>query len=217
MATHLDLEEQEQIAQLKHFWNQWGTLITLVLTLALGSFAAWNGWQLWQQRQAAQAAGLAQAVSQAIESQDQTRIDQALADLQAQYGKTIQASQAALQVAKAAHHSQQPQAAKAALQWVSEHAQDKGYQDTAKLRLAALLIDEQDLDGAARLLQTGFSAPFQALAADRLGDVLQLQGKTQEAIAAYQQAWQQLDERLQYRAVVGYKLNALGVRTSTAG
>ena len=39
MATHLDLEEQEQLDQLKHFWNQWGTPITSVLVVVLGSFA----------------------------------------------------------------------------------------------------------------------------------------------------------------------------------
>ncbi len=217
MATHLDLEEQEQIAQLKHFWNQWGTPITSVLVVVLGGFAAWNGWNLWQQRQAAQAAGLADAVAVAIQSQNQQRVQQAFADLTNQYGKTIQASQAALQAAQAAQSNQQPEQAKVALQWAVEHAQDQGYQDAAKLRLAALLIQEKDLDAAASLLQGNFSAEFKPLAIDRMGDVLQLQGKTQEAIAAYQQAWKQLDDRLQYRALVGYKLNALGVSTSTAG
>ena len=53
MATqHLDLEEQEQLAQLKHFWNRWGNLITWALIAVLGAFAAWNGWNFWQQRQA---------------------------------------------------------------------------------------------------------------------------------------------------------------------
>lgn len=33
MANHFDLEEQEQIDQLKHFWNSWGTLITGVLVV----------------------------------------------------------------------------------------------------------------------------------------------------------------------------------------
>jgi predicted negative regulator of RcsB-dependent stress response len=28
MATHLDLEEQEQLDQLKSFWKQYGNLIT---------------------------------------------------------------------------------------------------------------------------------------------------------------------------------------------
>ena len=37
MATHLDLEEQEQLDQLKHFWNTYGTLITWVVLLAAGA------------------------------------------------------------------------------------------------------------------------------------------------------------------------------------
>ena len=66
MATHLDLEEQEQIDQLKHFWSRWGTPITGVLVVAFGGFAAWNGWQYWQKRQSVQAAGLEFAVDQAL-------------------------------------------------------------------------------------------------------------------------------------------------------
>ena len=50
MATHLDLEEQEQLDQIKHFWNKWGTPITGVAVIVMGGFAAWNGWQMWQQR-----------------------------------------------------------------------------------------------------------------------------------------------------------------------
>ena len=42
MATHLDLEEQEQLDALKHFWNQWGNLITWVLIAVLGAYAAWT-------------------------------------------------------------------------------------------------------------------------------------------------------------------------------
>ena len=39
MATHLDLEEQEQLDQLKAFWKQYGNLITWVLIVVLGAFA----------------------------------------------------------------------------------------------------------------------------------------------------------------------------------
>ena len=59
MATHLDLEEQEQLDALKHFWNQWGNLITWVLIAVLGAYAAWNGWQYWERRQAGLASVLA--------------------------------------------------------------------------------------------------------------------------------------------------------------
>ena len=215
MATHLDLEEQEQLDQLKHFWNQWGTPITSVLVVVLGSFAAWNGWQLWQQRQAEQAAALADAVTVAIESQDQGRVALAFEAPKNEYGSTVQASQAALQVAKSAEAAHKSDTAKAALQWAADHAEDPGYQAAAKLRLAALHVEAKDYDAAAAVLQGAIAPEFNALVQDRLGDVLQLQGKTQEAIAAYQQAWQQLDPRLEYRALVGFKLNALGVATTT--
>ncbi|MEP6792408.1 MAG: tetratricopeptide repeat protein, partial [Ramlibacter sp.] len=55
MAKHLDLEEQEQLAEIKHFWNTYGNLITWVLIAVFGTIAAWNGWQYWQRTQAAQA------------------------------------------------------------------------------------------------------------------------------------------------------------------
>ena len=55
MANQLDLEEQEQLDQLKHFWNQYGNLITGLLIVVLGAVAAWNGYHYWQRSQAAQA------------------------------------------------------------------------------------------------------------------------------------------------------------------
>ncbi len=58
MAKQLDLEEQEQLDQIKHFWKQYGNLITWVLIAALGAYAGWNGYQYWQRSQAAQASAL---------------------------------------------------------------------------------------------------------------------------------------------------------------
>ena len=62
MANHLDLEEQEQLDQLKHFWNNWGTIISFVLVVVFGSVAAWNGYQFWQNREALHAASLLNAI-----------------------------------------------------------------------------------------------------------------------------------------------------------
>lgn len=217
MATHLDLEEQEQLDQIKHFWNKWGTPITAVAVVVMTGFAGWNGWQLWQQRQALQASALADAVSVAVESGDQTRVNQAFDAVKADYKGTLQAGQAALLVAQSAVNAGQLAQAKAALQWLIDNGKDEGYQATAKLRLAAVLIEEKDLDAAVALLRSSFPAEFKGLAADRLGDALQQQGKPQEAVAAYQEAWKLLDPQVEYRALVGFKLNALGVATSESG
>lgn len=213
MATHLDLEEQEQLDELKHFWNKWGTPITAVLAVVVGGFAVWNGYQYWQARQAQQAAALSDAVQVAVQSGDQARIAQAFDSLKSQYGSTQQAGQAALLVAKSALDTGKLEQAKPALQWAAEHAADEGYKSTARLRLAGLLMQDKDYDAAAKLLQAGFPAEFEGLAADRRGDLLKLQGKDSEAIAAYQQAWKLLDQQVDYRTLVGFKLNALGVST----
>ena len=217
MATHLDLEEQEQLDQIKHFWNKWGTPITGVAVVVMGSFAAWNGWQFWQQRQALQASALADVVAVAVQSGDANRVAQAFEAIKADYPSTLQAGHAALLVAQSAVSTDKLPEAKSALQWAVDHSKDEGYQATAKLRLAAVLMQEKDWDAAASLLRGSFPAEFKGLAADRLGDVLQQQGKFSEAVAAYQEAWKLLDPQVEYRALVGFKLNALGVATSESG
>ena len=88
MATHLDLEEQEQLDQLKHFWAKYGNLVTLTLVLALGGFAAWNGWQYWQNRSAVQAAALYDELERAAQARDAERVQRVVGDLQAQHART---------------------------------------------------------------------------------------------------------------------------------
>jgi hypothetical protein len=53
-----DLEEQEQLAELKAWWNKYGNFILTVVTVVLLAFAAYNGWQWYQREQASQAAGV---------------------------------------------------------------------------------------------------------------------------------------------------------------
>ena len=41
----LDLEEQEQVAELKAWWRQHGNLIVSALLAAALAFAGWQGWR----------------------------------------------------------------------------------------------------------------------------------------------------------------------------
>lgn len=156
MATHLDLEEQEQLEQIKHFWNKWGTPITAVAVVVMAGFAGWNGWQYWQQRQALQASAVADVVVAAVASGDQARALQAFDTVKADYKGTLQADHAALVLAQSEVDANKLAEAKSALQWVVDNSKDEGYQATAKLRLAAVLMQEKDLDAAAALLRTSF-------------------------------------------------------------
>lgn len=216
MANHFDLQEQEQLDQLKHFWNAWGTLITWVMIVVMGGLAAWNGYQFWQSRQAQQAAALAEAVEAAAQAGDLGRVDQAFTDLKSGYAGTAQAGQAGLLAAKAFAQAGRLDSAKAVLSWVAENASDEGQVALAKLRLAGVLMEEKAYDEAVVQLSGSFPVEFAGLVADRKGDVLALQQKKPEAIAEYRRAYDALDDRTEYRRVVEAKLNALGVRVDAA-
>jgi predicted negative regulator of RcsB-dependent stress response len=211
MARHLDLEEQEQLDELKHFWKQYGNAITWFLIAVLGSFAAWNGWNYWQRTQSAQASALYDEVDRAASGGDVGRVEQAFNDIKDKYGRTSYAQQAGLMAAKVLSEKGKPDAAKAALQWVAESSSDEGYQAVARLRLAALHVEAKAYDEALKQLNAGFPKPFEPLVADRRGDVFNLQGKKNEAKAEYTKAWQGFDEEAEYRTLVEVKLTALGV------
>lgn len=215
MARHLDLEEQEQLDELKHFWKQYGNAITWFLIAVLGSFAAWNGWNYWQRTQATQASGLFDEVERAAAGGDVARVEQAFKDMKDKYPRTSYAQQAGLMAAKVLSEKGKPDGAKAALQWVADSSSDEGYQAIARLRLAALSVEAKAYDEALKHLSAGFPKPFEALAADRRGDVYNLQGKKNEAKAEYTKAWQGLDEEGDYRTLVEVKLTALGVDVKT--
>ena len=113
--------------------------------------------------------------------------------------------------AKLAGEKGQADAARADLAWVADSASESEYRTIARLRLAGLLLDEKKYDEALKQLDGVDGAEFQALAADRRGDVLMAQGKAEEAKAAYAKAWAAMDAKVDYRRVVEAKLNVLGV------
>jgi predicted negative regulator of RcsB-dependent stress response len=216
MAKHLDLEEQEQLDELKHFWKQYGDLITWTLIAIFGSFAAWNGYQYWQRNQQAQAAVMYDEVERAAASGEPARLDRALADMKDKFGGTAFAQQAGLLAAKTYYDKGNVDAAKSSLSWVAGKSADEGYQALAKLRLAGVLLDARAFDEALQQLSGSFPKDFAALVADRRGDVLSAQGKKSEARTEYEKAYKGMDERTEYRRLVEVKLNALGVNPSAS-
>ncbi|MFM2035035.1 MAG: hypothetical protein RL459_300 [Pseudomonadota bacterium] len=211
MANHLDLEEQEQLDQLKHFWKQYGNIITWALIVVLGSFAGWNFYQYWQRNQAAQASAMYDEVDRVARTGDLPKLDRALGDMKDKFASTAYAQQAALLAARVYAEAGKNDQAQSALSWVAESAKDEGYKAVARLRLAAVLAESKAYDEAIKQLTGTFPASFLPLVADRKADVLMLQGKRDEAKAEYLKAYQAFQENAEYRRLVEIKLNALGV------
>ncbi len=210
MAKQLDLEEQEQLDQIKHFWKQYGNLITWVLIAILGAYAGWNGYQYWQRNQAAQAASLYDELERLAAQGDPAKVQRAFTDMKDKFGRTAFAMQGGLLSARLQQEAGKTEESKAALAWVADQASDPAYQAIARLRLAALLAQTKDYPAAMARLDGEFPAEFKPLVADRKGDLLMLQDKPTEARVQYQQAWAGLDARSDYRQLVEIKLTALG-------
>ncbi len=211
MASHLDLEEQEQLAELKHFWKTYGNLISWLLILVLGGYAAWNGWQYWERSQSAKASALYDEVEKAVLAQDLARIERSMADMKDKFGGTQFAHQAALLSARSLVEKGKPEQARTLLAWSAEKAPTPAWRDLARVRLAALQWDSLSADEALKTLQAEFGPSMAPLAADLKGDLLVGKGQPAEAVAAYTAAWKGLEEGHEYRRIVQAKLAVLGV------
>jgi predicted negative regulator of RcsB-dependent stress response len=204
-----DLEEQEQIANFKAFWNRFGNLITWVLILALGGYAAWNFWNSHQRTQAVEASGLYDELTNAVQAADHAKVQRISGDIENKFGNTAYGQMAALSAAKAAFDAGDLKTAKAQLQWAIDHGNDE-YKSVARLRLSGLLLDEKAYDGALAQLNGDFAPQFAAEVADRKGDVLAAQNKLAEARTAYQAALDKMEKNHPGRQIVQIKLDAIG-------
>jgi predicted negative regulator of RcsB-dependent stress response len=68
-----DLEEQEQLAELKAWWQKYGNLVLTAVTAVLLAFAAYNGWRWYEREQARTAAGIYGQLEQAVQARDAAR------------------------------------------------------------------------------------------------------------------------------------------------
>ena len=215
MANQLDLEEQEQLDELKHFWSKYGNLISGVLLVVLLCLGGWNGYNYWQRSQAAQAAAMFDEMGKSVAGGDVAKAERTFNDMKDRYARASYTQQAGLALAKMAADAAKPEVAKAALQWVADKSGDEGYAAIASLRLANVYMDAKQYPEALKALDAAKGEAFAALVADRRGDVLLLQGQRDAGKAAYLTAFKAFDERSEYRRLVRVKLNALGVEPET--
>jgi len=187
MATY-DLEEQEQLDELKTWWKMHGNLVTGVVTAAAIGVLAWQGWNWWQRSQAAQASGLYGGLQQAAALHDAKRSREIAGDLIDKFSSTAYAGMGALLSARVQAESGDAKTAQVQLTWAADNAQDAGLRDLARLRLAAILLDQKAYDEASKSLAAD-PAPALAPRFDEMkGDILAAQGKTTEAKVAYDAA-----------------------------
>ncbi|HEV7813798.1 MAG TPA: tetratricopeptide repeat protein [Janthinobacterium sp.] len=204
-----DLEEQEQLASLKAWWNKYGNLTSWVLIVALAAYSGWTGWNYYQRNQAQQASQLYDELQKALTAKDNAKVQRAAADMQSRFGGTAYAQMSALAAARSAFDANDLKAAKAQLAWVVAHGADE-FQAIAKLRLAGVLLDEKAYDEALKTIAGDTLPQFAGAMADRKGDILVAQNKLADARAAYLAALAATDKKNPGRQLIQLKLEAIG-------
>ncbi|HEX5126631.1 MAG TPA: tetratricopeptide repeat protein [Rhodocyclaceae bacterium] len=213
MAAY-DLQEQEQLSAMKDWWEKNGNRITGLMFAIVLVLLGWMGWNRYQQSQASQASVLFGSLVQALDNKDTAAAHQLAGKLQSDFDGTMQANLGALLIAKTSIDANDIKSAQPQLEHVVAVAKDPLMRDVARLRLAAVLLDEKSYDQALKVLEATPHESFAARFADLRGDILYAKGSTADAISAYKEALDLLNKTSgpasPLKSVVETKLEALG-------
>lgn len=204
-----DLQEQEQIATFKAWWEKYGNFVLTLATLLLLGVAAFNGWRWYERREALAAGAVYEQLLRALDAKEAIKAREVAGSLIEKHGGTIYASLAALQAAKLYHEAGDFNAAAAQLRWVIDKSGRPELAATARVRLAGVLLDAKAYDEALQALAGDAPASHAVQFADRRGDILFAQGKIDAARAAYRAALERAGADHPLRAYIQLKLDAL--------
>ena len=212
MAVY-DLEEQEQISEIKAWWETYGKLVTTAVVVVAMSSVGWQGWNWYQRKQASEASLLYVTAVNAGSANDAQKVREAAGQLIEKHSGSVYAALGALVAGKAQAEAGDYKNAAMMLAWVSEHGENQAVRDMARLRLAAVQLDEGSFDAALASLSADPLEDYRLAYADLKGDVLFAQGKPDQARAAYAVALELAGSPndAQIRELIQAKLDALGV------
>lgn len=180
--------EKEQIEGIKTWWqeNRWYIIGGLVI-----SVIAVGGWRMWLQHQLEQAEAASQKYENVIthaSTGDKDALQAAVSELQNDYAGTPYASLATLKLAAAQVEADEYAAAAESLRWVLDHADDDELALVARLRLARVHFQLNELADVHRVLDVSSAGEFEALFEEVRGDAFLAAGDRENARAAYDAA-----------------------------
>lgn len=184
-----NLTDEEKLEQIKKWWGENGGSIITGIVLGLAVLFGTKAWFSYQERTAQTASNLYTVLMSAMESGDAAVVSQKTGVLISDYSDTPYAALGALALAKEKIKAGDLPAAQAQLEWVLENSPSDIMRDTARLRLARVLIALENLDGAETLLSQAVTGnAFDPLYTEVRGDVYVARGNIAAANQAYQEA-----------------------------
>ncbi|MEB6607180.1 tetratricopeptide repeat protein [Aeromonas sanarellii] len=205
--------EEQQVEVIKSWWKENGTSVIAGTVIGLVGLFGWRYYNEMQQSNQEAASQAYNAMTAQLAKGDDAALAQAKSFIAAHQGDSY-AELASLQLAAAAVKAGKLDLAAEQLTQVAANGDDS-IKPIAALRLARVLNDQGKADEAlAQLGKIGNDA-FKAQVAEVRGDILQKQGKAEEARDAYQAAADA--GGLQSSSELKLKMDDLALPAVTAG
>lgn len=181
--------EEQQLEAIKNWWKENSTMVVTGIAVGVASIFGWQYYQTETMRHAEQASVLYEYVL--VGSNNISVADEQVANvnqLQAEFSNTPYAALSALIIAKQQLASGNAEKAIKEYRWVIENAIQQELKYLAKIRLARVLLTNQQQDEALSLLNEVYPDSFNAMVLELKGDVLFVQGKKAAARESYVKA-----------------------------
>jgi len=177
--------EEEQVEQLRKWWQKNGKTVLLALIVGLSALGATRYWMSQQESERVQASAIYDTLLAALEQNDAAVVTEQGGTLLSHYSSTPYAALAALALAKVKYEQGDATSAESYLRWVLDKQDDEGMKHIARLRLARVMLDGGRASAALDLLTGVNPGEFGAAYEELRGDIYVALNKPEEARRAY--------------------------------
>ena len=183
-----DLSEKEQIEQMRTWWSEYGNDVIGGVVVGIGLMVGVGQYRSSTINTQTEASGHYETVFEAVADGDVEEAEAAAAELAASFGSTQYPAQAQLALARLYMDKGRDQDAANALQSVMDEMPDSELGKVARLRLAKVLIYQNNAQGVVDLLEGQPEGAFSGRYADTLGDAYVMLDNVDDARDAYLRA-----------------------------
>lgn len=202
--------DDQELEQLKTWWKTYGNALLLGIALGLSILVGNKYWSQHKQERAEAASAIYDGLVDNYREKAFDKLREASESLKGDYAATPYAGLAAMISARVNLVEGKIDDARRELQWTLDNATDDGTKHAARLRLARIVADANEVDAALFLLDVSDIAGFELDYHELRGDLTVLKGDKQAAREAYRMALKELDEFSSYKSTLSMKLDALG-------
>ncbi len=205
---HINPAEQEQVEELKRWWNTYGASIIIGIVLGATVLGGYKYWLYYNQVKSEEASVIYNELRADVAGKKLAPANERVQRLRSEYRRTPYAGLAALLAAKLNFDSGKTEQARELLEWAANNAKGPSVRATARLRLARILMESGQYDEALKVLDTEETGGYEAEFLEARGDVYLKKKDPAKAKQLYQQALSGLD-RSAYREILQMKLDDL--------